>query len=146
MEEYLFNSSIKTSNQANIILIKSESTMGTLTKSQAEALLAQAASALEVINEREQKFGTDVYKDGDILYADIRWLKPENARSFERQRKYSYAFIKADGRWYSSGPRAGGITFTWEELINWLNDRYVIKFGAVSKKKAIIRNDISVTK
>lgn len=119
-----------------------------ITREQAEALAAQAAQALQIVNEREEKFGVDDYKNGDIVAADIKWLKRNQCGSdneFKRQRTYNYAFIKADGYWYSSGPRAGGQRFTWDELVNWLQTRYIVRMNDVTKEKPFIKRDNIVT-
>jgi len=127
--------------------IEGEITMA-ITREQAEALAAQAAQALQIVNEREEKFGVDDYKNGDIVAADIKWLKRNQCGSdneFKRQRTYNYAFIKADGYWYSSGPRAGGQRFTWDELVNWLQTRYIVRMNDVTKEKPFIKRDNIVT-
>ena len=82
--------------------------------------------------------------DGDILYADVKWLTREQCDSestFKRQRIYKYAFIKAGNAWYSSGPRSGGVQFTWEQLVDWLNSRYIVKFGGTVKQKSRIKKN-----
>lgn len=115
-----------------------------ITKAQAEAMMAQAAKALEIVANREAKFGEDIYHDGDILYADVKWLKRDACSSesqFKRQTVYKYAFIKAAGRWYSSGPRTMGVAFSWDDLVNFLNERYLVRFGATAKQKARVKKD-----
>jgi hypothetical protein len=131
-------------NNGQVICTMEELEMGTISRVQAEGLLAQAAKALEIVNARERKFGEDIYLDGDILYADVKWLTRELSSSestFKRQRIYKYAFIKAGNVWYSSGPRAGGQQFTWEQLVDWLNSRYIVKFGGTVKQKSRIKKN-----
>lgn len=128
----------------NQICTEEEIMNGTISRAQAEALMAQAAKALEIVNERDKKFGEDIYNDGDILYADLKWCKREDSVSesaFKRQRVYKYAFIKAGGVWYSSGPRSGGVQFTWDQLVNFLSQRYLVRFGGVTRQKARVRKD-----
>lgn len=142
----LTNNGITTSNleNQNQISMKEEIMNGTISRAQAEALMAQAAKALEIVNERDKKFGEDIYNDGDILYADVKWCKREDSTSesaFKRQRVYKYAFIKAGGVWYSSGPRSGGVQFTWDQLVNFLSQRYLIRFGGAVRQKARVRKD-----
>ncbi|GAK61762.1 hypothetical protein U27_02591 [Candidatus Vecturithrix granuli] len=128
----------------NQICTEEEIMNGTISRAQAEALAAQAAKALEIVNERDKKFGEDIYNDGDILYADVKWCKREDSVSesaFKRQRIYKYAFIKSGGSWYSSGPRSSGVMFTWDQLVNFLSQRYLVRFGGVTRQKARVRKD-----
>lgn len=149
--DFVVNTASTNASKIKSWLLDSEQTTGyqeekenMITREAAEALAAQAAQALAIVNEREARWGTDDFKNGQILYADVKWLKRENCLSenaFKRQRTYNYAFIKAGDKWYSSGPRAGGIAFTWDTLINWLNERYIVRFGAVDKLTPVIRKD-----
>lgn len=113
-----------------------------ITREQAEALATQAAKALAVVEMREFKFGVDDCKNGDIIYADVRWSKRdrfESTAAFKKQTVYNYAFIKANNKWYSTGKNTGGIT--WDELIDFLEERYIIRMGIVTKRSAFIKND-----
>ncbi len=117
-----------------------------MNRSEAEALAAKAAEALAQVEKIEALFGKDDdYKDGDIIYAEIKFLdtrttEPTKAQ-LRRYTTYNYAFIKANGYWYSSGPRAQGETFTWDRLIAWWSTVYIVKMRNVTKGSFKIKNN-----
>lgn len=117
-----------------------------MNRSEAEALVAKAAEALAQVEKIETLFGKDDdYKDGDIIYAEIKFLdtrttEPTKAQ-LRRYTTYQYAFIKANGYWYSSGPRARGETFTWDRLIAWWSTVYIVKMRNVTKGSFKIKNN-----
>lgn len=44
-------------------------------------------------------------------------------KEFANARVYTYAAVKADNdQWYTTGPKAGHVSRTWEDLIAWIND------------------------
>lgn len=117
-----------------------------MNRTEAEALVAKAAEALAQVEKIETLFGKDDdYKDGDIIYAEIKFLdthttEPTKAQ-LRRYTTYQYAFIKANGYWYSSGPRAMGETFTWDRLIAWWSTVYIVKMRNVTKGSFKIKNN-----
>lgn len=121
-----------------------EGTKMSMTKQQAMALAEEAARALEEINKFEQLFGIDDYANGTILYADVKFRGASTVDWKKSARTYNYAFIKANGYWYSSGPRAGGVQFSWESLTNWLNSVYIIRMGITVKNRPFIKKHENV--
>ena len=117
-----------------------------MNRSEAEALAAKAAEALAQVEKIEALFGKDDdYKNGDIIYAEIKFLdtrttEPTKAQ-LRRYTTYQYAFIKANGYWYSSGPRAQGETFTWDRLLSWWSTVYIVKMRNVTKGSFKIKNN-----
>lgn len=117
-----------------------------MNRSEAEALVAKAAEALARVEKIESLFGKDDdYKDGDIIYAEIKFLdtrttEPTKAQ-LRRYTTYKYAFIKANDYWYSSGPRAQGETFTWDRLLSWWSTVYIVKMRNVTKGNFKIKNN-----
>ena len=103
-------------------------------KKRAEYLMEEAARLMEKAAVIEEKFGSDEsYKDGDIIWADIQFTT--------RGRIYNYAFIKANGQWYSSGPRAGGTAFSWERLTDWMHNEVSVKrFGTTRRSTTYKRS------
>ena len=117
-----------------------------MNRTEAEALVAKAAEALAQVEKIEALFGKDDdYKNGDIIYAEIKFLdtrttEPTKAQ-LRRYTTYQYAFIKANGYWYSSGPRAQGETFTWDRLLSWWSTVYIMKMRNVTKGSFKIKNN-----
>ena len=80
-------------------------------RTQADFYARKAAEIAALAEEIENKFGTDSdYENGAILWADI--IYASNA-----DKVYNYAFIKADGKWFSTGRAQFGRT--WDNLMEW---------------------------
>lgn len=80
-------------------------------RKQADFYARKAAEIAALAEEIENKFGTDSdYENGAILWADI--IYASNA-----DKVYNYAFIKADGKWFSTGRVQFGRT--WDDLMDW---------------------------
>ena len=80
-------------------------------RTQADFYARKAAEIAALAEEIENKFGTDSdYENGAILWADI--IYASNA-----DKVYNYAFIKADGKWFSTGRAQFGRT--WDALMEW---------------------------
>jgi hypothetical protein len=62
---------------------------------------------------RQNKFGNDIHPDNTV----IRFRK----RFPNGTVNYRYAAIKADGLWFTTGPKAPK-GFTWEQLTTWMGD------------------------
>ena len=104
-------------------------------KKRAEYLMEEAARLMEKAAVIEEKFGSDEsYKDGDIVWADIQFTT--------RGRIYNYAFIKANGQWYSSGRVAAEQTaFSWERLTDWMHNEVSVKrFGTTRRSTTYKRS------
>lgn len=65
----------------------------------------------------------DPCEDGDIIFFEVR---------FPQNKMYRYAAIRSNELWYTTGPSAPK-AYTWEQLVNWLNDRcdaiYLMQVG-----------------
>lgn len=64
----------------------------------------------------EAKYGTD-QEDGTVIRFKIRFLKGGT--------KYSYAAIRANGLWFTTGPRSPK-GYTWAELTAWFEDAHKV--------------------
>lgn len=99
---------------------------------QAAMLIKQAQRIMDKGNEIAMKFGIDdEYNDGDIIWADLQFPGGTGV--------YKYAFIKAGGNWYTSGPKGGGKFWTWDELTTWMNDSMIVKKFGVTERREIFR-------
>lgn len=70
-----------------------------------DALARNALARARVERQQEQKLkmGEDVFEDGDV----IRWVKRfRNADGSLSQQSYTYAAVKAGGKWYTTGSLA----------------------------------------
>jgi hypothetical protein len=109
---------------------------GPITRSQVEALVAEAGRAAEALQAIERKYGTDDgYESGDAFYADIKFNACETI--------YHYLFIKGAGYWYSAA--VSWYTFkrgTFDELTHWLENLngIVVKMGMLKKCRPFIKN------
>jgi hypothetical protein len=68
----------------------------------------------------ERVFGMswDEYEQMMEAYKNLRGPGPEPTTT-----AYSYVIVKANGVWYTSGPRGGGHPRSWDGLIEWLGDQ-----------------------
>lgn len=65
-----------------------------------------------------QRFGEDNYEDESVIRFDKRFRE----NYLDPERVWAFVAIKAKGYWYLSGPKMGGQKFTWDELVQWMND------------------------
>lgn len=77
----------------------------------AEARLARVEERIEKLG----RFGADDFEDDEVLWCRKQFNPPYG-------RAYVYAFVKADGYWYTSGPKGGGKPRTWAELVEFLSE------------------------
>jgi len=84
-----------------------------LGRDEAEALAALAARTLARLDQIEQQYGPDG-EDGSV----IRFIRTI------RTRTYSYAAIRAGGRWYVTGGQSPQ-QLTWSELVRWLDHQKI---------------------
>lgn len=99
---------------------------------QAAMLIKQAQRIMDKGNEVAKKFGVDEeYEDGSIIWADLQFPGGMGV--------YKYSFIKAGGKWWSSGPKGGGTGRTWEDLTNWMNDNMIVKRFGLTERREIFR-------
>ena len=99
---------------------------------QAAMLIKQAEKIMNKGNEIARKFGVDEeYDDGDIIWADLQFPGGTGV--------YKYSFIKAGGKWWSSGPKGGGTGRTWEDLTSWMNDAVIVKKFGVTERREVFR-------
>jgi hypothetical protein len=70
------------------------------------------AEEVKRLQECAARLGEDIFQEGAVL----RFKK----RFGEGTIAYTYATIKAAGKWYLSGPMHGQIGMTWDELIMWM--------------------------
>jgi uncharacterized small protein (DUF1192 family) len=82
-----------------------------------EALLRRRIERMEAelaeIEERREKFGPDL-DEGDVVTFTKTFSDAKNAT------RYSYAAIKANGMWYTTGPKSPK-AYTWDELTEWFD-------------------------
>lgn len=73
------------------------------------AVLEQKLAMLEAFDEPAE--------DGAVIRFDVQFDVSG--------RVYSYAAIRTNNRWYTTGPQGGNTPRTWDALVNWLIDRKV---------------------
>ena len=80
-----------------------------MAKSQKDATVASAKGGLAVLTEALKNKAADTFKEGDV----IRWKSGD---------KYTYAVVKAGGRWWITGTAVyyGKQIFTFDELVKIL--------------------------
>lgn len=71
--------------------------------------IARAEQAMRQL-EKYEKYGEDDYEDGAVIIFEYQFTPSGQA--------YSYAALKAHGKWYTTGPRSPK-AYTWEELVSW---------------------------
>lgn len=59
-------------------------------------------------------FGQDNYEEGTVIHFEKYF--PQQG---DKAKRYLYAAIKCDGRWFTTGPKATA-GFTWTDLVLWL--------------------------
>ena len=84
--------------------------------SRAEAIRSRMRD-LEAELAQIEQYGADEFKDGAV----IRWRKRFNTSG----RKYTYAALKAGGRWYLTN--RSGSALSWDDLVALLNEDGVTK-------------------
>ena len=57
-----------------------------------------------------EQFGADEFGDGAVIRFKKRFKFGDTT--------YTYAAIKVNGKWYTTGPK--GACYTWDELVGWL--------------------------
>lgn len=60
--------------------------------------------------EKLNNYPEDVYEDGEVIRFD---------KTFNDGLTYSYAAIKAEGLWYTTGPSSPK-GYSWEALLDWI--------------------------
>ena len=75
-----------------------------------EAEAARVNKQLAALDALAQKYGEDDFEDGTVLKFRYRF------NGAARATKYRYAIIKANGLWYSTGPKTER-GYTWDEMI-----------------------------
>lgn len=86
---------------------------------------ANVDSLTQQIQELDGRFGSDDFPEGTVIR--FTW------RGGPIGKAYSYAAIKADGLWYTTGSKSRE-SYTWEKLTAWMNnhvEHYVILRDAV---------------
>lgn len=99
------------------------------TKMQTREQLRYASDAMtRQLAETEKKlqwlesFPEDDFEDGSVITFDKSYESEYDYKVNDDEGKwYKYAAIKADGRWYLSGPKNGGITKDWEALVLFMS-------------------------
>lgn len=89
-----------------------------------ESRLKQLESELADI----KRFGDDKYEDGEVLT-----FKGD----FNGPKSFSYAAIKAAGRWHLTGGKAVQ-NATWEQLVDFMRGANVRKVRAVTATKRVV--------
>lgn len=74
--------------------------------------LRRSIAAQATMLARIEAYGSDIYEDGNVLLFD---------RTFNDGKTYSYAMIKAEGLWYTTGPRSPK-GYSWDQIVAWLVD------------------------
>ena len=76
-----------------------------------------------------QRFGEDIYENGEVLIF---------SGSFNSGTNYSYAALKADGRWFLTGSRNENQYLSWDSLISFWRRANVDKIRVVTKTRRVL--------
>lgn len=82
----------------------------------AERMAERAANRIVTLQNRPEEPITDD-PDGAL----VLWFK----RRFQSATAYTYAAVKVGGYWYLSGPTMADRRFSWDDLLDWLDDDLV---------------------
>lgn len=83
-----------------------------------EQLAAMLEKALAEESAREDKYGEEPVADGTVIAWTSQFMKGS--------KKYLYAAIRSDGRWYTTGPNTPK-AYAWGDLCEWWDGQYKIK-------------------
>jgi hypothetical protein len=78
--------------------------------------IARIDAQIKRLRERRRflrRMPIDHYPDGTVVAFTKRFSEDSHART------YRYAAIKAEGLWYTSGPKRNG-PWLWEDLMRWI--------------------------
>lgn len=95
------------------------------TKADAERLMAEGARILNELDAIRSKYlgGVEPTEDGAVITFQ---------RSFPNiDELYSYAAMRADGRWFLTGSM-GSVAFTYDELLYWCEEGTTVNFRLVA--------------
>jgi hypothetical protein len=81
-----------------------------------------------------KRFGPDIYEDGEVLVFSTRFGKAKGEGT-----KYSFAALKAGGRWYLTGPMYGGRAYSWDDLVSFWRASKVRSVKVVMATEFVIR-------
>jgi hypothetical protein len=73
----------------------------------------------------------DDFEDGAVIQYDIKFQNWDDAKV------YTYAAVKAAGRWYTTGTRAGR-GYTWDELLDWIEPKLVGEIFYVTEETQLV--------
>lgn len=76
-----------------------------------------------------QKFGNDIYFDGDVLIFRLRFPSSDT--------KYNYAAIKAAGKWSVTGNSTGS-RLSWDNLVTLWRQAEKVKISVVTDSKRVL--------
>lgn len=76
-----------------------------------------------------EKFGEDIYEDGEVLIFSLR---------FSEVKKYRYAAIKAAGKWFITGGKNPGSYLSWDDLTDFWRRGNVAKVRVVTATKRVL--------
>jgi hypothetical protein len=115
---------------------------------QAERTLLQLDRADQALEEERtkqadklEKYGEDAFAEGTVITFQYQFPNtfqkgPDGERIYWPM-KYLYAAIKADGLWYTTGPKSPK-AFTWQSLVDWWENGRVTKLRVVTKTEKIL--------
>lgn len=93
-----------------------------ITREGAEALARRAAEELAFLDRLEDKYGAEP-QDGAVIRFTKQFASPSYGYSAPTSQvvRYTYAGIRANGKWYLTGAK-GSQSWSWFELLNWLDE------------------------
>lgn len=74
---------------------------------------------LEEEYEKLNKWGDDDFLNGTVLKCKVQFA--------EKGKWYTYIFVKIDNKWFSSGLSTALAYATWDQLVEFLADKYDVK-------------------
>jgi hypothetical protein len=91
------------------------------------SIAKQVARALAEADKLIAKYGDDM-PDGSVIAFEKTFparimtaFPPGTVNTAPESRTYSYAAVRANGLWYTTGPRSTS-GYEWEALLDWMDD------------------------
>lgn len=113
-----------------VVVPKQSDEFAGMTRGQIMAMMKHLGRALEARDRLIDKYGED-REDGAVIRF-VKWfpghrpdaleLLPSGSPNATMARKYGYAAIRLNGKWFVTGSTQRGVAYEWEELLDFLDE------------------------